>query len=291
MSAAVSVIIVNFNAGPALADALGSIEAGLAGFPYEVVVVDNGSEDGSANLVPATGDGRVRLVRNAVNQGFGRGVNAGLAIGRAPLALLLNPDCTLAPGAMAVLSAELERYPACALAGPRLLDPDGSLQESARGDPTLFTGLFGRTAFLARILPNLPVVRRNLAAESAVRSGASSVEVDWVSGACMLARRTALDAVGGFDEGYFLYWEDADLCRRLRHAGWAIRYVPAASVVHRVGTSSRTARRLAIREFHRSAYRYYATHVVPQPWHPARPLARAVLAVRSACKQAASGGA
>jgi GT2 family glycosyltransferase len=148
-----------------------------------------------------------------------------------------------------------------ALVGPRVLDPDGALQGSARGDPTLFTGLFGRSSLLSRLLPRAALARANNRAEEAVRSGRPLVPVDWVSGACMLARREALAAVGGFDERYFLYWEDADLCRRLRGRGYEIGYVPGATVVHQVGQSSRHARLRATREFHRSAYRYYATHV------------------------------
>ena len=287
MSPEVSVIIVNFNAGRALAAALGSLERGLAGLTYEAVVVDNASSDGSLALVPD--DGRIRTVRQAANEGFARGVNAGLLASRAPLVLLLNPDCELTPGAVGLLGAELDRDPQCALAGPRLLDSDGSLQASARGDPTMLTGLFGRTGLLAKLFPRLRVARRNLVAEAAIRGGASSVEVDWVSGACMLARRRALDEVGGFDASYFLYWEDADLCRRLRQAGWRVRYAPVATVVHHVGASSRTARRLAAREFHRSAYRYYVSHVVPQRWHPARPVAWGILTARRVWKELVAG--
>lgn len=100
----------------------------------------------------------------------------------------------------------------------------------------------------------------------------------------MLVRRRALEEVAGFDEGYFLYWEDADVCRRIRGAGWDIRYLPGATAVHEVGQSSRTARVAAVREFHRSAYRYYATHVIPQPWHPGRPVAWLILTLRSMFK-------
>ena len=96
----------------------------------------------------------------------------------------------------------------------------------------------------------------------------------------MLARREALDAVGGFDERFFLYWEDADLCRRLRARGYHVRYVPGATAIHRVGQSSRTARASAIRAFHESAYLYYATHVAPARSIPSAPLARAILPAR-----------
>jgi GT2 family glycosyltransferase len=160
---------------------------------------------------------------------------------------------------------------------PRILNPDGSIQGSARGDPDMLTGLFGRTAALRRVLPNLAVSKRNVIAELA--GAGASLEVDWVSGACMLARRSALERVKGFDERYFLYWEDADLCRRLRGQGYQIRYVPAATAVHRVGHSSRGVRSSAIRAFHDSAYLYYSTHVAPSA-SPKRLAAKALLSAR-----------
>jgi N-acetylglucosaminyl-diphospho-decaprenol L-rhamnosyltransferase len=279
----VAVVIVNFNAGVALRPTLASLAEGLAGATWECVVVDNASRDGSEAAALAAGP-NVRLVRQATNGGFARGVNAGIAATTAPLILILNPDCALEAGAIAPLRRELSGHARAAVVGPRILDSDGALQESARGDPALLTGLFGRTGLLSRAFPRLGVVRRNLVSRDAVESGADSVVVDWVSGACMLARRDALLSVGGFDEGYFLYWEDADLCRRLRRAGWETRYVPAATVRHQVGQSSRTAPGLANREFHRSAYRYYVTHVVPARWHPGRPLAWALLTARSMIK-------
>jgi GT2 family glycosyltransferase len=141
----------------------------------------------------------------------------------------------------------------------------------------MLTGLFGRTATLQRLLPGLAVSRRNVLNPVETRT---SVAVDWMSGACLLARRDALEKVGGFDERYFLYWEDADLCRRLRFAGYHVRYVPGATAVHDVGHSSRTARASSIRAFHASAYRYYATHVAPGALNPKRLVARLLLGVR-----------
>lgn len=276
----VAVVIVNFNAGPLLATTLASLAGGLRGVDWEAVVVDNHSSDLSERATEAA-DPRVRLLRQSANVGFARGVNAGIAATSAPLVLILNPDCRLTADAVTRLSTELAQHEKCAIIGPRILDPAGTLQESARGDPTLLTGLFGRTTVLSRLFPSLPVVRRNLAAEAALQSGQSSEVVDWVSGACMLARREALSSVGGFDEGYFLYWEDADLCRRLRRSGWHVRYMPGAGVIHDVGQSSRTERARANREFHRSAYRYYITHVVPHRWHPGRPLAWLILGARA----------
>ena len=184
------------------------------------------------------------LIRNANNVGFGRAVNQAVASSRAPLLLLLNPDCQLSTGATATLRAVLDAEPACAIVGPRILDPDGGVQGSARGDPDMLTGLFGRTGALRALMPFLPVAKRNVLVEDAARSGASSVVVDWLSGACLLVRRDAFLAAGGFDERFFMYWEDADLCRRLRGQGFTIRYVPGASAVHQVGRSSQTAQAL-----------------------------------------------
>lgn len=143
----------------------------------------------------------------------------------------------------------------------------------------MFTGLFGRTTLLRRLLPELAVSKRNVVSGDVVRNGQGSVTVDWLSGACMLARREALRRVDGFDERYFLYWEDADLCRRLRALGCEVRYVPQATAIHRVGHSSRSVRVSAIRAFHESAYLYYATHVATAS-SPKRVLARALLGAR-----------
>jgi len=275
----IAAILVNYNAGGELARALRSIADEMVGRSWEALVVDNASSDGSGASV-ADFAPMVQLVQNTANVGFSRGVNQGLAASTAPLVLIMNPDCRLVAGAVATLRSAIDARPDCAIVGPRILNPDGSVQGSARGDPDMLTGLFGRTALLGRLVPFLPVAKRNVVAEEAIRSGEQSVVVDWLSGACMLARRTALEQVGGFDERFFLYWEDADLCRRLRLHGHHVRYVPSATAIHRVGQSSRTARTFAIRAFHRSAYLYYATHVAPAPLNPKRALARAILNTR-----------
>lgn len=257
----VSAVLVNYNAGPELRRALESIASEMNGRPWEAFVIDNASIDGSGAIAREFGS-QVRAVNNVENVGFARGVNQGLHLASASTVLIMNPDCRLAPGAIAALQDALQDHEACAIVGPRILNPDGSVQGSARGDPDMLTGLFGRTMVLRRFLPELPVSKRNVVPDQITVDGATVV-VDWLSGACMLARRDALQRVGGFDERYFLYWEDADLCRRLRHSGYEVRYVPAATAIHRVAHSSRKARSAAIRAFHESAYLYYATHVAP----------------------------
>ena len=280
MEPEVTAILVNYNAGAELRRALQSIAAELVGVPWEAVVVDNASTDGSGEIAVEFAP-HVTLIRNSENVGFGRGVNQGLKVSRAPLVLVMNPDCRLMPGALATLRAEIDSHDLCAIVGPRILDPDGSAQGSARGDPNMLTGFFGRTSLFRRLLPGLNVSRRNVVGDAASENSSSAV-VDWVSGACMLARRAPLHGARGFDERYFLYWEDADLCRRLRAAGYHVRYVPRATAVHRVGHSSRTIRARAIRAFHASAYLYYATHVARGTFNPKRIIARALLTTRCA---------
>ena len=267
-------VVVNYNSSGELRRALESIDR-EAGGDWEGVVVDNASTDDSERAAldfPA-----VVLLRNRENIGFGRGVNQGVAACAAERILIMNPDCQLLPGSLAPLIAVLDADPRCAVVAPRILDPNGSAQGNARGDPDMFTGLFGRTSSLRRTLPRLDVARRNVVMGDV---NAESTTVDWVSGACMLVRRSALAAVNGFDERYFMYWEDADLCRRLRARGYTTRYVPAATAVHRVGQSSRTAPAASIRAVHDSAFLYYSTHVAPGIFNPKRWIARVLLATR-----------
>jgi GT2 family glycosyltransferase len=272
-------ILVNYNAGPELERALRSISDELTGHPWEGIVVDNASVDDSGKAVAAFAQ-HVKLASNDANVGFARAVNQGLAATTAPYVLVMNPDCRLIAGAIGAMRSVLDAHPQCAIVGPRILNPDGTVQGSARGDPNMLTGLFGRTTLLRRVAPFLSIAKRNVVVNEAIRSGRDSIVVDWISGACMLARRDALAAVNGFDERFFLYWEDADLCRRLRNRGYHIRFAPGATAIHRVGQSSRTARSFAIRAFHASAYLYYSTHVAPAPLSPKRAIARALLHTR-----------
>jgi len=292
VSVEVSAVVVDYNAGDELRRSLAALSSELDGHEWDGAVVDNASTDGSADAVRAVAPG-MRLLRNRENVGFGRAVNQAVAACHGGLVLIVNPDCRLGAGAYVRLREELDAHQGCALVGPRILDPDGGVQGSARGDPDMLTGLFGRTSTLRALAPLLPVARRNVVVEDALASGRASVPVDWVSGACMLVRRDAFDEVGGFDGRYFLYWEDADLCRRLRARGHHVRYVPGATAEHHVGVSSRTARAASIRAFHDSAYLYYATHVAPGALDPRRPLARALLGARCALRlrSAAADGA
>lgn len=276
---AVDVIVVTYNSRQAARRCIETAAADVREHDWRVVAVDNASSDGTVSSL--AGLERTTVIANDVNAGFGAAVNQAAAASQAPLLWILNPDCVVHPGAFAALAATLDADGGCAIAAPQLLNADGTVQASARGNPTAWTGLFGRHSLLSRLLPRSPQARRNLPAQDLVASGVESAPVDWVMGAAMLVRRDRFEAVGGFDRRYFLYWEDADLCRRLWARGWSTRYVPAARVTHAGGESAASNPAFAIRAFHRSAYRYYATHVVPSPWHPMRWLAWAALTARA----------
>jgi GT2 family glycosyltransferase len=256
---------VNWNAGATLRACLTTLFASEGGEPPQVILVDNASTDGSLAGVTSAFP-MLEVIQNPKNVGFARAVNQGLRAARGQFALVLNPDVILLPSAVPRLTQFMTTHPEVGIAGPRLLNPDGTVQGSARRDPSAWTALFGRSAPLTRLFPNNPVSKRELPALSVASS--EPVEVDWLSGACLVARRTAWEQIGPLDERFFLFWEDADWCVRFRRAGWGVYYVPAASGTHLVGIS-RAGRRLgSVLDFHVSAYRYYRKRHVLSAVHP-----------------------
>ncbi len=226
----VAAVVVNYKSRRHLEGCLASLAAaGVA----RVVVVDNGSDDGSDAVAAAAG---ATWCPTGANLGYGRAANRGAdVLGRdGGLHLLIcNPDIEVAPGAVAALVEALERDPALGVVGPRLHNPDGSLYPSARTFPNLLDAV-GHGA-LGLIAPRNRFTRRYRLLDW---DHSEPARVDWVSGACFLARRSAWDAVGGFDPAFFMYMEDVDLCWRLGRAGWAVGYEPAAVVVHTQGVSA-----------------------------------------------------
>ena len=251
----VTVILVNYRSYQELQGCLASLERSRA--PVEAVVIDQASDRAAADHIRAHFPS-VNLVPLEQNTGFAAGVNAGARHAVTPYLLLLNPDGAVDPNMIAELTAWMDRHPDVGIAGPRILNDDGTVQESARMFPDFTTGIAGRSSWLTRALPNNPLSRRNLRARDS-RDG-STIDVDWLSGACMLIRREAFDAVGGMDEGFFLYWEDADFCRRVTRAGWRTVYVPTVQARHTGGRSSRHASAASLRAFHRSAFRLFWKH-------------------------------
>ncbi len=253
-TARVAVVIVNYQSYEELRACLSSVDQ-LCG-PVSVVVVDHASDPASADDLHRRFP-EVQLIRKTGNDGFAVGVNCGAHATASPYLLFLNPDCVLEPKACCQLADWLDAHPGVAVAGPRIHNADGTVQPSARRFPDLTTAIAGRSSWLTKVLPRNPLSNWNLPARE---DAAAPTDVDWVSGACMLVRREAFDAVHGMDEGFFLYWEDADFCRRLKNAGWRTMYVPAAGAVHIGGRSSRHAADASLEAFHASAYRLYSKH-------------------------------
>jgi GT2 family glycosyltransferase len=249
-----SILIVGYRAYDELDRCLASIEA------YEpdaqVIVVDHDADPGQSGTLTAAHP-RVIYVARRENPGFAAGINRAARQATSPLLLVLNPDVELSAPVVAPLAACLERHPDVAIVGGLVREADRSVQASARRFPDLSTALGGRTSWLTRVAPDNPLTRRNLAATDATAGPAT---VDWVTGAFMMTRRGVFEQLGGFDEGFFMYWEDADLCRRAQEAGWQTMYEPAVEVIHHTGRASRYAPVRSLIAFHRSVFRYYWKH-------------------------------
>lgn len=247
-----SIIIVNWNVCALLRRCLQSLPGAAGpGLRVETIVVDNDSHDDSVAMVRAEFPA-VRLLANTTNRGFSSGNNDGIRLAQGRTLLLLNPDTEMQPGSLAALLATLDAAPEVGMVGPRLLNPDGSVQSSRRRFPTLTTALLESTP-LQPYFPDHPLLRRYYVAD---QPDDQAQDVDWITGACMLVRRSVIAQVGGFDEGYFMYSEELDLCRRIKAAGWRIVYQPAGVVFHHESQSADQdvpARHL---RFNRSKVRY-----------------------------------
>jgi N-acetylglucosaminyl-diphospho-decaprenol L-rhamnosyltransferase len=268
---AVAAVIVNYNARDHLLECVRSLRADGV---ETVVVADNSSVDGSQEaLVGADSD--ARWVGTGGNLGYGAGANRGVAVTAEPILFVLNPDVVVEPGTVKALVAALERDDGLAAVGPRIEDPDGSLYPSARRFPDL--AVAAGHAFLGYVAPNN---RFSRAYKLLDWDHSQAGEVDWVSGSCFAVRRDAFEAVGGFDESFFMYVEDVDLCWRLRRAGWRVGYEPAGRVVHTGGVSTDQTPYRMILEHHRSLWRF-ARRTAKGPRRWALPAVAAGLAVRT----------
>jgi hypothetical protein len=218
----------------------------------ETIVVDNASTDGSVEMVRHTFP-QVTLIANADNRGFTGGNNQGIAASRGRYVLLLNPDTEVIDDALSHMVAYMDAHPGVGALGPMLLNPDGSVQSSRRRFPTPATAFLESTT-LQRWFPNHRLLRDYYVLDA---PDDAIAQVDWVDGACLLARREALHQVGLLDDGYFMYSEELDWCRRAKAAGWQIVYFPQARVMHHRGQSSEQAKALQIILFNRSKIRYF----------------------------------
>ncbi len=252
----VSVVVVNYNSGHYLERCLRSIGDAAGDAVVEIIAVDNASRDGSEDralaAVPAT-----RLLRNDRNLGFGAAANVGMRASKAPFVFLLNPDAVIAGGTLGGFLKVAQAHPRAGVIGCLTRNPDGSIYPSARRIP-------GPAVSLGHMFvgPFAPDNRWSRAYTMSDWDRLSERQVEWASGSSMLLRMEALDRVGLFDEDYFMYVEDVDLCTRMRNAGWEVWYSPELEVEHVVGTATRGSKRMTL-EHSKSIYRYYAKHRSP----------------------------
>jgi N-acetylglucosaminyl-diphospho-decaprenol L-rhamnosyltransferase len=256
----IGVVMVTFRGGDAVSCALDALARARdqldAATELDAVVVDNASGDGTVERVRRHAPW-ARLIESPRNLGFAAGCNLGVArLPESDLIVLLNPDVEVRADFLTRLAA-LEWPAHVAARGPAVLDEGGRLEQSARGFPRARTGVLGRSSWLARVHPDSRLLRADLVADRS----AGARTVDWVSGACMIAPAKMFETVGPLDEGYFMYWEDADWCLRASRLGYCVLYEPALVVVHHQGSSS--AKRLVATTiaFHRSAFRYWRMNV------------------------------
>jgi N-acetylglucosaminyl-diphospho-decaprenol L-rhamnosyltransferase len=270
-AAQVAAVIVSYNVRDHLLACVASLRADGV---QEVVVVDNASADGSVEAVRAADPG-VTVLPLDRNLGFAGGVNRGVAATRAPYVAVLNPDLVVDPGTTKVLLEALERDPAVAVVAPRIETPDGALYPSARRFPSVVDA--AGHAFLWFVWPSNRFSRRYKMVDW---DHAAAADVDWVAGTYLVARREAWAQVGGFDEGFFMYLEDVDLCWRLWRAGWRVRYEPAARVVHAIGRSTDQTPYRMILQHHRSLW-LFTRKTTDGPTRALLPLIAVALAVRT----------
>jgi GT2 family glycosyltransferase len=252
-----SIVIVNWKTQELLHACLASILQNTGSTHVEIIVVDNGSRDGSAEMVerefPA-----VRLLVNTCNLGFAAANNRGLSAARGRYLLLLNSDTLALPGAIDEMVRYMDTHPCVGAVGPRLLHGDGSLQVSVRDFPRL-----DHDAAMMLEVKHWPVVgdmaRRHLQ-RAYLPDPEQTREVDWVMGACLLLRREAVEHVGPLDDAYFFFFEDVDLCYRLRQHGWSVVFLGKAGIVHLGGQSWARVSAPRLIWYYRGLLRFYRLH-------------------------------
>jgi hypothetical protein len=261
-----SIVIVSWNVRDLLRRCLQSIiaEAGphpdqrvwrIEDWGLEIILVDNASTDGSPDMVRAEFP-PVRLIANDENRGFTAANNQGLELCRGRYLLLLNPDTELLADALATMLSYMDAQPEVGALGPRLLYADGSQQSSRRRFPTFSTAVVESTVIQEWWADNR-ILRRYYMADT---PDDATQPVDWVVGACLLVRREAYEQVGGLDEGFFMYSEELDWCRRLKAAGWQVIYLPTATIIHHEGKSSEQVVPARHIHFQSSKVRYFRKH-------------------------------
>jgi N-acetylglucosaminyl-diphospho-decaprenol L-rhamnosyltransferase len=247
-----SAVVVAYESGELLTECVRTLITDTSAGSSDVVVVDNGSEDGSVDRLRAAMPD-IEIIVTGSNRGYAAGANAGIAASSAPVVAVCNADLRVMPGTAGAMLQRFDAEPDLGAVGPLVLQPDGRPYPSARRVPSVGDAV--GHGLVGPFRPDNRFTRRYRELDADPRRAR---DVDWVSGAAVWLRRTALDAVGGWDDGYFMYVEDVDLCWRLRSAGWRVAYEPAGQVVHVQGASTARHPYRMIVAHHRSLLRFAA---------------------------------
>jgi GT2 family glycosyltransferase len=249
-----SIIIVSYNTKQLLKDCIDSIENSLIGISYEIIVVDNASIDGSIDMIRTDYPNAV-IIDNNYNAGFAKANNQGYQISSGKYILLLNSDTVILKDALNKLVNFMDKHSNSAVVGPRLLNPDLSLQlPCRRGFPKLINSI----AHFSRLSRTFPKNKLLSSYNMTYMDDQASHEVDAVSGACLLVRRSIINEIGGLlDESFFMHFEDIDLCYRVKKHGYKVYYIHDAEIVHLKGQSSKLRSLGVIKNFYESAFTYF----------------------------------
>ncbi|MCP5125161.1 MAG: glycosyltransferase family 2 protein [Gammaproteobacteria bacterium] len=276
-----SIIIVNYNGGELVNPCLHSLFENPPQGEFEVVFVDNASTDGSFEAVKAAFP-TVRFVAKDINQGLAKSFNEGLLLSRGRYILSLDNDTCVLPGALDAMLTFMDAHADVGAVGSLLLNPDLTPQKTLRRKPSAINAIFGRRSLITRIWPSNPLSHRYLMDD--LSNTDQPFDVHWVSTAALMVRREAVDAVGGLDEDFFVYWVDADWCARLRDGQWRIVAVPAARIIHDENLKAKRRSRRNVRmviDFHRGAYLYYRKNHARSLLNPMALVALAGLSIRA----------
>jgi N-acetylglucosaminyl-diphospho-decaprenol L-rhamnosyltransferase len=272
-----AVVLVNYNGAEFVLECLRGIAAER---PTDIVVVDNASSDGSLELV-AREHVADQLIANVANRGFAAAANQGVRATKSPYVLLVNPDSTIAPGLVGTLAKTLDDHPRAGAVGALVRNQDGSVQPTKRAFPSLWQSLLH--GLVGLVWPNNPGTRAYTLADASFTQPRT---VDWVAATAVAIRREAFEEIGGFDESFFFFVEDVDLCRRLWDAGWEVWFEPRAEIVHAWGGSWTQRPLRFLWQHQRNLFRYVTKHrrglwILAYPFIAAGLLLRfALLAVR-----------
>jgi GT2 family glycosyltransferase len=269
----VSIVIVNWKTPQLLAGCLESIKSDCKYDQFEIWVVDNNSADGSVEMLTEKFP-YVRLIANKENVGFSKACNQAIPDTKGRYILLLNPDTTVEPDAISKLADFMDANPRCGAAGPKVLNSDGTLQLACRRAFPSPAAAFYRVTYLSRIFPNNPTFSKY---NFTFANPDKLLEVDALSGSCMMVRRQAVDEVGLLDEDIFMFGEDIDWCWRIKQAKWTVFYVPESVIYHIHGASSRLRPVGATINLHKGMEVFYRKHLAQKYWAPFNALVYAAI--------------